>query len=402
MRRRHFVGLAAAAALRSQRILGANDRIGIGIIGCGDRGLLREVLKFAPETNVEIRAVCDTWLQQREKAVSAVREASGNAPEAFVRYQDLLARTEIDAVVIGTPDHQHCAQLTAAARAGKDAYIEKPLAMEMKELLEAVDEVKKRERVVQCGTQVRSFPAAAAARAFVASGGLGKVLKVEQSRNSYRPYWHRYGERPVEESDVDWKGFLMHRKYRPFDADQYAGWYGYREFSRGPHANLMVHFIDLVHFVTGAKIPRRVVTLGGTYRWKDARTAPDSVETILDYPEEGFLVRYNSTFGTNAGSYLKFFGTRGVLDATRWGQPWLLTGEGSGEPDRVPPGAALPEVESPHHMRNWLDCLRSRQPPNAPIDAGYSHSVAVIMADEALVRGTRMVYDPARRVIHAG
>ena len=402
MRRRAFMGMTAAAALRPQRILGANDRIGICIIGCGDRGLLREVLQFAPETNVEIRAVCDTWRQQREKAVAAVREASGNAPEAFVRYPDLLARQEIDAVVIGTPDHQHCAQLTAAARAGKDAYIEKPLAMEMKELLEAVDEVKKRERVVQCGTQVRSFPTAAAARAFVASGGLGRILKVEQSRNSYRPYWHRYGERPVEESDVDWKGFLMHRKYRPFDADQYAGWYGYREFSRGPHANLMVHFIDLIHFVTGAKVPRRVVTLGGTYRWKDARTAPDSVETILDYAEEGFLVRYNSTFGTNAGSYLKFFGTRGVLDATRWGQPWLLTGEGSGEPDRVPPGATLPEVDSPHHMRNWLDCLRSRQPPNAPIDAGYSHSVAVIMADEALVRGTRLVYDPARRAIHAG
>ena len=400
--RREFVAAASAAALRPQRILGANDRIGIGIIGCGVRGLLKEVLQFSQETNVEVTAVCDTWRQQRETAAAKVKEASGREPRGFVHYQDLLAAPGVDAVVIGTPDHQHCTMLTAAARAGKDVYVEKPLAMDMKELAEAVDAVKKHERVVQCGTQVRSFPSSAAARAFVASGGLGKILKVEQSRNSYRPYWHRYGERPIQESDVDWKAFLMHRKYRPWDPDQYAAWYGYREFSRGPHANLMVHFIDLVHYVTGAKIPKRVVTLGGVYRWKDARTVPDSVETILEYPDEGFLVRYSSAFGTSSGSYLKFFGTRGVMDATRWGKPWVLSGEGSGEPDKIQAGAEIPEVESTPHMKNWLECLRTRQAPNAPIDAGYAHSVAVIMADEALVRGARMTYDPARRVIQAG
>lgn len=106
------------------------------------------------------------------------------------------------------------------------------------------------------------------ARAFVAAGGLGKILKVEQSRNSYRPYWHRYAERPVAAEDVDWKAFLMHRRYRAFNADQYAGWFGYRDFSRGPHTNLMAHFINMVHLVTGAKIPKRAVTLGGIYRGK--------------------------------------------------------------------------------------------------------------------------------------
>jgi predicted dehydrogenase len=393
---------AAAGAAMTKRVLGANDRIGIGIIGCGQRGLLREVLKFAHQTNVEVLAVCDTWRQQREKAGAAVQEASAKEPKAIVHYQDVLAMKEIDAVVIGTPDHQHCAQLTAAARAGKDAYVEKPLAMEMKELIEAVDTVKKHERVVQCGTQVRSFPTSAAGRAFVASGGLGKIFKVEQSRNSFRPYWHSYGERPIQESDVDWKAFLAHRRHRPFDADQYTAWYGYRDFSRGPHAGLMVHFIDLVHFITGAKIPKRVVTLGGVYRWKDARNVPDSVETILEYPEEGFLARYNTTFGTNANSFLKFIGTRGVMDATRWGEPFLLSGEGSAEPDRIERDARLPEVDSTHHMLNWLECLRTRKPPNAPIEAGYAHSVAVIMSDEALVRGARMVYDPARRAIHEG
>ena len=404
MNRRGFLGgsLAACAA-------GANDRIGIGMIGCGGRGLLKEVLQFAAESNVEVTAICDTWRRQREAAAASVKQASGREPRSFVHYQELLALKEVDAVVIGTPDHQHSTQLTAAVRAGKDVYVEKPLAMDMKELVEAVDTVKRSDRVVQMGTQVRSSPNVVAARAFVAAGGLGKILKVDQSRNLYRPYWHSFGQRKVEEADVDWKAFLMHRKYRPFNADQYAAWYGYREFSRGPHANLAVHFFDLVHFITGAQLPRRVAALGGIYRWKDSRTCPDSVECTLEYPE-GFLVRYSTVFGTNAGTHLKFFGTRGVMDCgpaagrntTVRPEPFELSGAGSQEPDRIAEGTRIGEAPSTHHMKNWLDCLRSRQAPMAPIDAGYAHSVTVIMADEALLRGARMIYDPKKREIREG
>lgn len=198
----------------------------------------------------------------------------------------------------------------------------------------------------------------------------------------------------------------MHRKYRPFNPDQYVAWYGYREFSRGPHANLAVHFFDLVHFITGARLPRRAVALGGTFRWKNGRTCPDSVEVVLEYPE-GFLVRYSTVFGTNAGSHLRFFGTRGVMDCgpalgrntTIRPESFEASGAGSEEPDRLPEAIRLPLAESTPHMKNWLECLRSRQTPIAPIEAGYAHSVAVIMADEALVRGARMTYDPDRREI---
>lgn len=404
--RRDFVGksLAAAslAAASYNRILGANDRISVGMIGCGGRGLLREVLQFVKETNTQVTAVCDTWRQQRDKAVAMVKEAGGANPEQFVNYQDLLALRQVDAVVIGTPDHQHCIQLAAAMRAGKDAYCEKPLAMDLKELHMAVDAVKKSDRIVQMGTQVRSWPGPAAARAFILSGGLGKVLKIEQSRNSYRPYWHALGSRPVAEADVDWKGFLMQRKYRPFNARQYAGWYGFREFSRGPHTNLMVHFIDLVHAFTGAKYPRRAITMGGTFRWKDEYTNPDSVETVLEYPEEGFLARYCTVFGTNANSYMKVIGTRGILDCTAWKGEMILSGQGSQEPDRLPPGAKVPPVEVPDHMLNFLECVRNRKQPNAPIEAGYGHSIAVLLADESMVRGARMTYDPLKKTIHAG
>ena len=113
---------------------------------------------------------------------------------------------------------------------------------------------------------------------------LGKILKVSQVRNYYRPYWYDYA-RPLEESDTNWKLFLNDKKYRPFDPDQHTAWYGYKDFSSGPVSNLMCHFIDLVHYITGATFPHCAVTLEGTYAWPDQRTNPDSVHTVLEYPE---------------------------------------------------------------------------------------------------------------------
>ena len=392
---------ASLTALQSGRVMGANDRIGVAVIGCGGRGLLGEVLQFSKESNVEVVALCDTWKQHRETASDKVKKSGAAEPKLFVHYQEVLASPGVDAVLISTPDHQHCTQLSAAVKAKKDVYVEKPLAMDMKELLSAVDTVKRSDRIVQCGTQVRSWAPSAAGRAFVSSGGLGKLFKIEQSRNGLHPYWDGEAARKVAEADVDWKAFLMNRRYRPWNADQYAGWMGYREFSRGPHTQFMAHFIDLIHFVTGASYPDRVIAMGGTFRWKDARTAPDSIEVVLEY-KEGFLVRYNSTFGTNTNSFLKFFGTRGAMDATRWNDPWVISGEGLTDPDRIAAGAKIPEMPSTPHMKNWFDCMRSRQQPAAPIETGYGHSVACIMADESFLRGRRMVHDPAKRSIHEG
>ncbi len=398
--RRSFVAGASLALLRTDRVMGANDRVSVAVIGCGERGLVGEVLEAQKETNTDLTVVCDTWGKQRERAADAVRKASGRDPKKVVRYQDVLAMKDVDAVVVATPDHLHCTMLRDAIRAGKDVYIEKPLAMNMRELIEAVDTVKRSDRIVQVGTQVRSWPSSVSGRAFLSSGGLGKIFKIEQSRNGYRPYWHSYGERPVQEVDVDWRAFLQNRKFRPWNPDQYTAWYGYREFSLGPQTGFMSHFVDLVHFVTGAKFPKRVTALGGIYRWKDARTAPDSFEAILEYPE-GFLVRYNTTFGTDSNSFLKFFGTRGMMDATNWNEPWLISGQ-PGEPDSIQAGAKIPQVESTPHMKNWLECVHSRKEPAAPIEAGYQHAVACLMADESWVRGTRMVYDPGKRQIHVG
>jgi predicted dehydrogenase len=393
------------AAASYSRILGANDRIRVANVGCGRRGLLKELIQVKDAASIDIAAVCDTWRQRREKAAADVKEFTGKDPIATAHFAEVLARKDIDAVVIGTPDHQHCTMLIEAIHAGKDVYVEKPLAMNMRELVRAYDVVKKSDRIVQIGTQMRSYPQSAGARGLITSGGLGQILKVEQVRNGYSPYWISYGGalkmEPPAENDVDWKAFVMHQKPRPFDSKMYQNWYGYRDFSRGPHTNLMVHFIDLVHYLGDLKFPKRAVALGGTFRWKDSYDVPDSVEVTFEYPE-GFLVRYCTMFGNSAGNYSKWFGTRGMMDAKSLSsrEHWLVTGDGSGEPDRITSAMEVPENKPVPHMQNFLESVRSRQQPIAPIEAGYAHSVAVIMADEALTSGRRIGYDHAKREMH--
>ena len=404
MQRRNLLSAAALTAASYRRVLGANDRVQIGLIGCGHRGiqaLLKGAMEFREQENVAFPAVCDIWRQHAEEAAQVIRQQAGTEARQVKAYRELLADKEIDAVMIATPDHQHAIMLTDAVRAGKDAYCEKPLGMDMKELLTCVDTVKRSDRIVQMGTQIRSLPSSMGAKAFIQGGGLGTVFKIEQERNGVKPYWHGYGDRPLVEGDTDWRAFLFQRKYRQWDEKQHTGWFGHRDFSRGAHSNLMVHFIDLVHHITGAAAPKRCVTLGGTYVYRnDGYTAPDSVETILEY--DNFLVRYSTAFGTGNGNYLKFFGTRGTMDASNWsGKPFAIETKGAKDPLPAE-SAVIPEVQSDPHMLNWLKCLRSRQQPNAPIDAGLAHSVAVILSDEALVRGRRMVYDAARRVVREG
>jgi predicted dehydrogenase len=402
--RRSFLGASAFAAASYQRILGANDRLGVANVGCGRRNLLKEILAIRVDAAADVVAVCDTWRQKREAAVEQVKEAAGMTPFATARLADVLARKDVDAVVIGTPDHLHCSQLIEAVQAGKDVYVEKPLAMNMEELVRAYDAVKQSGRVVQVGTQMRSYPQSGPVRDALAQGALGKVLKIEQVRNGYKPYWIGYGgdsyrDNPPAREDIDWEAFLLADTGRPFNPVQYRDWYGYREFSLGPQTNLMVHFIDLVHFVNGLQFPRYAVSLGGTFRWKtEGYDVPDSVEVAYEYPE-GFLVRYATTFGNAAGNYAKWFGTRGTLDAKNLNprNTWEMTGDGSGEPDRPTTALPFPPRETKPHMQDFLDCVRTRQQPIAPIEAGYSHSVAVLMADEAMRQGRRFSYNHQQR-----
>jgi predicted dehydrogenase len=388
------------------RVLGANDRISIGIIGCGGRGLgahMPGVHEHAKSQNIEITAVCDPWRLRQEEASAKAKEWYGREARKFSSYRDLLALKDIDAVMIASCDHQHTTHLKAAAEAGKDAYCEKPLAMTLDSLKGACDAVKKAKVVVQIGTQLRSFPSFTGCRELYKTGILGNVGRIEQCRNGEIPYWYGY-VKDVKKEDVAWREFLMDRPDRPFDPVLYSGWYGYREFSDGPVPGLGSHFIDLVHYITGAKFPTSCVCLGGTFTWKDEHkfTCPDHVQALWIYPE-GFMVSYSTNFGNGSGNSFKIFGDQGVLDMVEWNSP-VLTAEGANSKKKGPIRGKNPvkDVPMPDHFLDWLQCLRTRQQPNASIDAGYQHAVACIMAMQSYDTGKRMIYDHEKREIRLG
>jgi len=402
------LGASAAAAFSAAsygRIRGANDRISIGMIGCGGQGLgthMVGVNNHAKEQNAEITAVCDPWRVRREMASAKTKEWYGRAARQFVSYRDVVALDDVDAVMIASPDHLHTTHLKAAAEAGKDAYCEKPLAKDFEKLKETCDAVKKANVVVQIGTQLRSLPSFAGCRELYRKGVLGTVSRIEQCRNEERPYWYNY-VKPVNEEDVDWKEFLGDRPLQPFDPVKYSGWYGYREFSDGPVCGYGSHFLDLVHYITGAKFPSRCVCLGGTFTYKDEHkfTCPDHVQALWIYPE-GFMVSYSTLAGNGSGNSFKILSDQGVLDMVEWNQPILSADGGAKRMGQIRGRNPVPDVARPDHFLDWLQCLRSRQTPHASIDAGYQHAVACLMAVRAFDTGNRTVYDPEKREIREG
>lgn len=388
--------------LEKGRAIGANDRIRIGIIGCGLRGRnahMEGIWKHVKETNFEIVALADPWRASREEANAKVKNWFGRDAKQMVSYRDLLQMKEVDAVMIGSPDHVHTLHLEAAARAGKHIYVEKPLAMSMKKLVSAVDAVKEAGVVVQVGTQLRSLPAIVGCRDLFRSGKLGKLSRVEECRNSPRPYWYGY-LRDVRKEDVDWMEFLADRPSIPFNPDIYSAWYGYYGFSHGPIPNLGAHFIDLVHFITDAGFPESCVCLGGTFTWKDEHqfTAPDCIQATWIYPG-GFLVSSSNNLGNGMGSVRNFYGDKGVLNLGNWNKP-TITDAGSPRKDGSISGELpVQPVERPDHFLDWLRCIRNNGTPLASIDAGYQHAVAVLMAMKSFEKGRKTIYDPEKRKI---
>lgn len=411
--RRQFLCTASAGAAAAftatsyAKIAGANERISLGLIGCGGRGYdahMKGVHPFDKQQNVEFTAVSDPWKQRRERAAKRAEEWYGRPARQFVSYRDVLALDDIDAVMIASPDHLHCLHLDAAIRAKKDAYVEKPLAMDMATLNRTFDLVKSSDRVVQMGTQVRSYTTSAGCKRLFESGAIGKVSRIEQCRNGVKPYWYAWMQRSeqLQAVDVDWKEFLGDRPDRPFDAKLLTGWYGFREFTDGPIANLGCHFIDLNNYIVGCKLPASCVAQGASFTWKDdGFTCPDHCEATWIYPD-GFLVHYSTNFGNGSGSVNKIYGDQGVIDLTNWRSP-TYSAAGAIKTTKLPKLDVLVDpAEIPDHFLDWLQCLRTRKTTNAPIEAGYYHSVPVIMATRAMDTGQRQIFDASTRQVRDG
>jgi len=389
-------------AATRQRSIGANDRIRIGIIGCGSRGIgveMASVRDHAKAENLEVVAVYDPWRVAMQEAAARARDWFGTDARPCRSVGELLDLAEVDAVFISSPDHCHAAQLEAAANARKHIYVEKPMANEIGELNRAYKAAKASGVVIQVGTQLRSTPIAAGSRELLKSGRLGRISRIEQVRNSDKPYWYEYLKPDVQAADLDWKAFTLGRTKRAFDPILFSGWYGYWEFSQGPVPQWGVHFLDLAHYIADLGIPQSCVCLGGVYTWKDEHrfTAPDQVQALWHYAE-GLMVSYSTNFGNSAGNGTRFCGDKGML-RLNWSDATFSAEGGINRDGSIRGENTVEPVEQTDHWVNWYRCMRDGTTPNASLDTGYQHAVASIMATMSYETGRRTRFDPTRRTI---
>jgi predicted dehydrogenase len=390
--RRTFLGVAAAAAAAApRRAYGANDRIGIGLIGAGSRGRfhLGDLAK-AKAGNIAITGVCDV----HRPALDAMAERAGAAFGTTVRkttdYRELLEWKEVDAVIIASPDFTHGEMLAEAVRAGKDVYCEKPMSTVFADARRAYHVVKGSRQVVQIGTQRRSDPALMGAAQLMQKGVLGRVTRVDMEVNFHEARWRRdYSD--LRAADVDWPRFLFGRSNRPFEARRLREWQLFRDYTNGLPGLWMSHFIDLVPWFLGTPYPRSAVASGGVFLWKDGRETEDVFQALLEYPND-CLVRWAMSLTNAAPNRNEWYGTRGILDCQRM----MVSGAGSRDDGRISAEFAVEKVETDTHMENFLRCVRSRRTPRADIQAGFSHAVAGILSAEALRTGRRVTFDAER------
>jgi len=414
--RRGFVGQASSlvglSALSYSRVLGANDRISLAHIGIGSRGkeLAGIVGHLKDKYNVELTAVCDLWTVNRDSAADQGEKRYGRRPRTFQYMDEMLALKDIDAVLISTADFQHSRHLKTVLEAGKDAYCEKPMAHDLEDGKAARDAFVKTDRIVQIGSQHRSEPYQRATKQVLDSGVLGQITKIEIVWNYNGPRWRGRREvKQLREQDTDWKRWLLHKPYRPFDPQAYFEFRLYRDFSYGIPSQWMVHAIDLMNYFFEDKYPRSAVSHGGILAWHDGRENPDTFQTLLEYPR-GFLLSYSTSFGNDCDSFTRIMGKKATLiNQGGEGCPrWLIVDEVGNHEDNpwvkrpqrfvtLPgddkPGPLAISDEDLSHMDNWLSCLRSRQQPNTTVHDGLASAAAIIMAGRAYREGKKLYWN---------
>jgi len=387
--RRDFLRGAAAAVFTAAsygRIIGANDRIRLGGIGPGDRGAGR--LVAAQKMGAEIVALADVnkGMMERAQKLLATR-----VEHTYVDYQDLLARKDIDGVIIATPDHLHHQCLLDAVRAGKDAYIEKPLARTIAEGEDMVAKVKASRQIVQVGNQRRSGEHFKKARDIVASGGIGQIRFVRIWDFRYRPndtYIKRAGDKSLFSPElVDWTKFLGKAPKRAYDAKRASAWRWYWDYAGGLMTDIGPHWLDVAMWITGSDGPQRVSCNGGKYHNLDWET-PDNVHAILDCGNFAivFMVQFmNGQEYDGAG----FYGLEGSIVQDNSRGMMIRYDAKRREVESWKVGD-----ESPAHMQNFLDCVKSRKQPNSPVELANRVLLGAHLANESYRSGMRVGWDP--------
>jgi predicted dehydrogenase len=388
------LGIAAAGTLTAgytatAKGFAANETITVGCIGTGGR--CRKLMQsLAAIPGVKITAVCDIWDFHLDEGKKLAQ------PDAFATkdYRAILDRKDIDAVLIGTPDHWHVPITVDACAAGKDVYVEKPLTHELSEGQRVIDAQNNHNRIVQVGTQQRSMPHLLKAFEIVKSGQLGEIHKVHLTWNRNAPRSARPNLN-IDPKTVDWKRFLGTAKLQPFDEYRFRQWRWFWDFGGGIFTDLMVHWIDVVHWYLDLDHPQTSASIGDHFQAKDLWETPDTVQTVMKYPAKQVEAYFEGTFvNARNGAMCEFMGSEATLyiDRGRYEihperrsklkSSELVLGSGPRGADFYdqPDGELL-------HLTNWIECIRSRKRPNAPAEAGVSSASAAHLANQSLRSG---------------
>ncbi len=401
--RRKFIaqsaGTAAGLSLTAanwSNVLGANDRLRLGVIGTGNRG--SDVMRwFLKESDVQVTSLCDCY----DKHLNNALQMTEGKAKTYTDYRALLESKEVDAVLIATPDQWHKTMAVDACRAGKDVYVEKPLTFSIEEGHEIIKAVKANNRILQVGLQQRSGEHyAEAKREYFDSGRIGKVTLV-------RTWWHGNGyhlRKPNfkdQPAGLDWKAFLGPVKFRPFDAHQFYNWRAYLDFGGGQITDLFTHWIDVVHWFMGEDLPVAATAAGGVYAYQDGRTAPDTIAIHLDYPSKWAATFEATLVPGGRGAAIEFMGTGGRLyidrgsytfqeQAPRKGQP------PSPEPVTVKANRTLEE----QHVKNFVASVKARKLPNSDVVSGHRSALASHLGKMAYMQKRRVTFNPATEKLH--
>jgi predicted dehydrogenase len=417
-------GLAMSFGAKSYaNIMGANDRVRVGIVGFSDRmrySLIPSFLHHNKDLNFDIVAISDIWNRRREEGAAYIAEKTGKKDIFKARNnEELYEKGQFDAVIVATADFQHATHCIEAVTAGKDAYVEKPFAESMEDNRNAYKAVRQSKKIVQIGTQRRSAGNYAKAYEYIKSGKFGEITMVEMCWNVNQPgRWRRPQlVKEIRQEDTDWQRFLINRPQVEWDPRKYLEYRLFYPYSSGIPSQWMCHQIDTVHWFSGYEFPRSVVANGGVYFWKDGRVNADTLTAVFDYgpkndPSKGFQVLYTSRMHNEANGIKELYFSNGGminLDTNK------VTSEGGLQANfakEMGMGAnLLPELSlaedvkvetnantggdpmTSAHVKNWMECVRSRKEPNASVRAGYCHSIATMMTTLALHTGKRVTFD---------
>jgi predicted dehydrogenase len=418
-----YTGTMGMSAKSYGRIIGANDRVQVGLVGFSDRfrtSLFPPFFGSHKEMNFDIVAVSDLWKYRRELGQSFLQEKMGHKIKACVNNDELYQIKDLDAVFVTTADFQHALHAIEAVKAGCDAYVEKPFAETMEDNRAALKAVKESDRIIQIGSQRRSGSNYMAANDFIKSGKFGDISMVELTWNVNQPGRWRRPElvAKLKEADTDWKRFLMNRPFEEFDPRKYLEYRLFWPYSSGMPGQWMSHQIDTVHWFSGLQHPRSVVANGGIYQWKDGRKNWDTTTAVFDYgPTDDATKGFQVTFGSRMSNgderpaeiYYSNGGELNLINNTvspRGGLTERYAAEMQMKPNLLPDVVlADPSVKAvasantggdtlvTNHVRNWMECIRSRKQPNAPVEVGYYHSIANIMTNAAVRTGYKATFD---------